>query len=286
MRRILLVLPLLAALVAVPAAPAATKTVNINRSSFSPPSVSIVAGDTVRWKNVDSRDHQVVSTTGTFASPVLNAGKTYLFTFTTAGTYRYRDALVPSSTGTIKVAGPPPSVTLATSLPQIEYGTRVTLSGQVNNKRSGEQVQITYQPYGQPSPLVLATVVTGVDGTFAFVTQPKILTVYQALWKSAKSLQVASAVAPAISFGRLNGFVTRVFAGRSMARKQVQLQRFSRFGQWVTIRRVVLDLDSRARFTAPLPLGVSRLRIAMSVNQAGAGYLAGFSHEIAYRRTK
>jgi hypothetical protein len=129
-------------------------------------------------------------------------------------------------------------------------------------------------------------VLTGTDGTFSFVTRPKILTTYQVLWKTARSLAVSTAVAPSISFGRLNGFLTRVYAGRSMARKQVQLQRLSRFGQWVTIKRVTLGLDSRARFTAPLPLGVSRLRIAMSVNQAGAGYLAAFSKEISWRRAR
>lgn len=148
-----------------------------------------------------------------------------------------------------------------------------------------EQVQVVHQPYGQLSQLVLATVLTGPDGTFSFVTRPKILTTYQAVWKTAKSLVVTTAVAPVISFGRLNGFVTRVYAGRSMARKQVQLQRLSRFGQLVTIKRVSLDLESRARFRAALPPGTSRLRIAMSVNQAGAGYLAAFSREIAYRRT-
>lgn len=287
MRRILIVLPLLAVLAAVVAAPeasAATKTVQILRGSFSPATVSIVAGDTVRWRNADTRDHQVVSTTGTFASPVLRPGRTYSFTFAAAGTYRYRDALNPRVTGTVRVAGAPPAVTLATSLPQISYGTPVTLTGQVNNRRPGEQVQLVHQPYGQASQLVLATVLTGPDGTFSFATQPKILTTYQALWKTAKSLVVSTAVAPSISFGRLNGFVTRVFAGRSMARKQVQLQRLSRFGQWVTIKRVSLGLDSRARFQATLPLGVSRLRIAMSVNQAGVGYLGAFSREITWRR--
>ena len=85
-------------------------------------------------------------------------------------------------------------------------------------------MQILHQPWGQPSQLVLATVITGADGTFSFVTQPKILTTYQAPG-TAKSLAVTTAVAPSISFGRMNGFVTRVYAGRSMARKQVQLQR-------------------------------------------------------------
>ena len=47
-----------------------------------------------------------------------------------------------------------------------------------------------------------------------------------------------------------------------------------------TIKMVALDLNSRARFRAPLPIGSHRLRIAMSVNQAGVGYLAAFSREI------
>ena len=113
---------------------------------------------------------------------------------------------------------------------------------------------------------------------------PKLLTTYRAVWKTASSLPVQTAVAPSISFGRNNGFLTRVYAGRSMARKQVQLQRYSSFGQWVTIKRVSLDLNSRARFESLLPAGTSRLRIAMSVNQAGAGYLAAFSREILYRK--
>ena len=126
--------------------------------------------------------------------------------------------------------------------------------------------------------------ITGADGVYSFNVTPKILTTYRAVWKTASSLPVQTAVAPSISFGRMNGFVTRVYAGRSMARKQVQLQRFSSFGQWVTIKRVSLDLNSRARFEAVLPAGPNRLRIAMSVNQAGAGYLAAFSREIVYRK--
>jgi plastocyanin len=286
-RTFLIVASLVVTLVVAPAASAVTtKTVSIKRSSFSPSIVSITAGDTIRWRNDDTRDHQVVSTTGTFASPVLRPGRTYSFTFEVAGTYRYRDALVPTSTGTIKVAGAPPALTLATSLPQITYGTQVTLSGQINSKRAGENVQLNYLPYGQGSEAVLATLVTGADGVFSFNIKPKILTTYRATWKTASSLPVQTAVAPSISFGRLNGFLTRVYAGRSMARKQVQLQRFSSFGQWVTIKRVTLDLNSRARFETVLPVGPNRLRIAMSVNQAGAGYLAAFSREIVYRRAR
>jgi plastocyanin len=288
MRRILL-LPLLAAALLASNAPAsamdtaATKTVQIKRNAFSPATVSIVAGDTIVWRNTDTRDHQVVSTTGTFASPVLRAGRSYSFTFQEAGTYRYRDALYPSVTGTIRVAGPPPAVTLGVSDPQISFGERITLTGQVNNKKAGEQVALTSLPYGQTSPIVLATVVSGADGTFAFVVKPSILTVYQASWKTAKSLQVTTAVAPTITFGRSTLWIARVYAGRSMTGKTIQVQRLSPLGQWVTLKRVLLGPDSKVRFAVMLPKGVSKLRLAMSVNQAGAGYLAGFSRELTWR---
>ena len=73
MRKSLLILvSLIATLVVAPAASAAvTKNVSIKRASFVPATVNITAGDTIRWKNDDTRNHQVVSTTGTFASPVL-----------------------------------------------------------------------------------------------------------------------------------------------------------------------------------------------------------------------
>lgn len=277
-----LVAALAALAIAGPAA-AATKTVRITDSGFSPRTVSITADDTIVWRNDDKRDHQVVATTGAFASPIIRPGRSWSFRFTQAGSYGYRDALFPTRTGTVRVAGLPPSLTLAVSQPQIVYGTSVTLTGQINSKRAGEQVTVTAQPHGQPSPIVLATVVTGADGTFSYVTKPSILTVYTATWKNATTIPITTAVAPAVSFGRLNGWLVRVYAGRSMTGRTVQFQRLSRFGQWVTIKAVELGAESRARFTAPLPKGVSKLRIAMSVNQAGAGYLAAFSREVTWR---
>jgi hypothetical protein len=64
----------------------------------------------------------------------------------------------------------------------------------------------------------------------------------------------------------------------------VLLQRRSAFGQWVTIKRIRLGAGSQEVFRASLPRGTSMLRISMSVNQAGAGYLGGFSRTIVYHR--
>ena len=93
-------------------------------------------------------------------------------------------------------------------------------------------------------------------------------------------------VRPAIALRRTasGAFSTRVSGARSFARRGVQLQRQSATGRWITIKRVRLNVRSAKLFRATLPRGTSRLRIAMSVNQAGAGYLAGFSRTIVVRR--
>ena len=122
------------------------------------------------------------------------------------------------------------------------------------------------------------------NGSYAYTTKPQWLTSYQATWKGAASIAATVAVAPVISFGRNNGWITRVYAGRSMAAKTVQVQILSAFGQWVTVKRVQLGSRSSARFTLPLSKGVHRLRIAMSVNQAGTGYLGAISPEVRWRQ--
>ena len=79
--------------------------------------------------------------------------------------------------------------------------------------------------------------------------------------------------------GRL---ATRVAGARSFAGRFVQLQRRTAAGRWVTVKRLRLNGRSAGLFRAAvLPRGTSTVRIAMSVNQAGAGYLAGFSRTIA-----
>src|SRR3954471_6627828 len=112
-----------------PAAPAstATTTVQIKRSSFVPRIVTIKTGDSVKWVNADTQNHQVVSNNGSFVSPILRPRHSYSHRFTAAGTYRYHDGLNASVTGTIKVTGPPPAVTIGASLPIIVYGQQVSL---------------------------------------------------------------------------------------------------------------------------------------------------------------
>ena len=291
MKKLLLPLVAVAALV-VGAAPAttastATKTVQIKRTAFQPTTVTIRTGDTVKWTNTDTHNHQVVSNNGSFVSPILAPGKSYAHRFTAAGTYRYHDGLNSAVRGVVKVTGPPPSVTIGASLPIIVYGQQVTLSGAVSSGDANEKVTIYQQPYPQASLQQLTTVLTTTGGVWQVVLSPspKILTQYQARWTGRTSITVGVQVRPRIRLSYRRGrFSTAVQSATSHAGKFVIAQRLSRFGQWVTLKKVRLGGRSTAVFKMRLPKGKSRIRVAMSVNQAGAGYLAGYSPTITVRR--
>jgi hypothetical protein len=52
----------------------------------------------------------------------------------------------------------------------------------------------------------------------------------------------------------------------------------------VTLKKPLLNSRSSAKVALDLPKGTNRLRVAMSVNQAGAGYLGAFSKVVLWRQ--
>lgn len=284
MRKLIIALAAVATLVVAGPAGAATNTVRIYGSTFSPRTLTITAGDTVTWTNRDNASHQVLATKGQFVSPILRQYKSFSFTFHAAGTYSYKDELHPKLTGKIVVKGLPPTVTLAASLPILTYGTKATLSGVVSDHKAGEPVTIYYQPYPQPNLIERATVLTSEGGNYSFIVGPQIATNYQAAWKGAYATPTSIQVAPKLSLGRNNGWIIHASAGRSFAGKAVQFQRLNvATGQWVTLKKVILNARSSAKVPYPLPAGVNRLRLTMSVNQAGAGFLGVIGPTITWR---
>src|SRR5919201_4534259 len=109
-----------ALIVAAPAT-AATKTVSIFGSGFSPKTVTITEGDTVVWQNKDNDLHQVLADKGQFVSAILLSNQTYSFTFKAAGNYSYHDELHPRLKGTVIVKGAPPTLTFTVSAPQVTF---------------------------------------------------------------------------------------------------------------------------------------------------------------------
>lgn len=76
----------------------------------------------------------------------------------------------------------------------------------------------------------------------------------------------------------------RVDAGTSFKGRDVQVQQWTG-GRWTTVAKQALNGRSETVFAASaLPGGTSTLRVAMSVNQAGVGYLGSTSDSFVYQR--
>jgi plastocyanin len=277
------------------AAPAAATAASatITRVGVVPSQVKVSIGDSVTWLNTDTVDHQLLSNKAGLASPVLRTGQSFTFTFSKGGNFTLTDALNKKlDAGAVFVAGSPAggaagaSVSLTSSTFQVVYNGPVTLSGTVSSHEAGQKVAIQAQRFGENSFSKLADVTTLTGGTWSYTARPTIRTVFQSTWGKLSSPQVTVGVRPLVTFHLLTGnrFSTKVVAGRSFAGKVVQLQRRSGLGQWVTLKRPTLNASSVAIFRAGLPNGSSTLRIAFSVNQAGAGYLGGTSRTATFHR--
>ena len=69
------------------AAPSATTTIQAVDNAFSPKTVTVSVGDRVTWRNAGQAPHEVRSSA--FSSGNMNAGATWSWTATRAGTFSY-----------------------------------------------------------------------------------------------------------------------------------------------------------------------------------------------------
>jgi plastocyanin len=76
----------------------ATDKVEIKDFSYSPQAITVKVGTTVTWTNKDSVAHTVTASNGPekFDSGSIETGKTFTFTFTKAGDYKYFCTFHPS----------------------------------------------------------------------------------------------------------------------------------------------------------------------------------------------
>jgi plastocyanin len=77
--------------------------ISIREFMFSPTAMTIAAGTTVRWKNLDGEPHTVRSIDATFKSDALDQNDSFAFKFDKPGTYRYVCSIHPQMVGTIVV---------------------------------------------------------------------------------------------------------------------------------------------------------------------------------------
>nr|WP_233837496.1 cupredoxin family copper-binding protein [Paraburkholderia sp. ZP32-5] len=85
------------------AAPAAPNAVVIKNFMFSPMELTVKAGSTVTWKNLDGEPHTVVNDAGMFRSAALDQNDTYQFKFDKPGVYKIFCGIHPNMKATITV---------------------------------------------------------------------------------------------------------------------------------------------------------------------------------------
>jgi plastocyanin len=78
-------------------------TVVMKNFDYAPMTLTVAAGATVTWKNLDGEPHTVVSVDGAFRSPALDENDTFSFTFKKPGTYKYVCSIHPKMMATITV---------------------------------------------------------------------------------------------------------------------------------------------------------------------------------------
>lgn len=304
MRKLLLLLLAVVSLTAAGAAaerarPAATasQTVTISKTGYKPTSVSIQTGEAVLFSNTDTVAHTVdfKSTTGVKcpASPlVVQAGQSASCTFASAGKFNFSDPAGKGKNfhGTVNVATPL-ATTLAVAPKTVPYGRKVTLSGALASKLSGQSLQVLALQCGATAPTKLANVTTTTGGAFTYQAQPLKATAYSVQSKGLTSAAVGVSVMPRLRLGKTgrHKFSLNVSAGDSFAGKYATFQRYrSATKRWVNVKRVLLRANTTgvaptvitsAAFRSAIKAGV-KVRVTLGAKQVGACYLAGRSNTI------
>jgi len=70
---------------------------------FAPMSITVKAGASVTWKNLDGEPHTVTSVDGLFRSGALDQNDTYTFKFDKPGTYKYLCSIHPKMMASVIV---------------------------------------------------------------------------------------------------------------------------------------------------------------------------------------
>jgi plastocyanin len=82
---------------------AATIRINVKEFMFAPLELTVKAGSTVTWTNMDQEPHTVVSDSGLFRSGALDTNESFSYRFESPGTYRYLCTIHPRMMGTVVV---------------------------------------------------------------------------------------------------------------------------------------------------------------------------------------
>jgi plastocyanin len=168
-----------------PASAATTTSVMIDNFAFGPSSLTVHVGDTVVWTNHDVAPHDVTTTSAPVAihSPTMTTGKSWQYTFTVAGQYRYICSIHPDMQASVTVlaaapsptpshtAASPTSVSPPASVPVVAAPVRATHASRA-----------TAPSAARPSPAPTAPATTAAVVAAAQNTSPPGPTLKPMLW--------------------------------------------------------------------------------------------------------
>jgi plastocyanin len=285
---------LVLALIALPSAGAADRAVTVAATGFSPKDVTVAAGDTVTWRNTDTRSHQV-SFDKTPCNLTLAPAASGTCRFLAGGKLNYRDATQPGGNfrGSVTVTGAKSSVTLSSPRKVARYLAPVALSGVVSSQQAGESVTISAQECGKTTFTQLGTVQTTTGGNWTYIVKPGSKTDYRARWRTTDSTATVLNVMPKLALSRVRSrFTVRLSAATGFQGKLVLFQRYqAATRRWVTLKSVKLGaarppaagtVVTPASFRSRVRRGW-RLRAFLPQAQAGACYAAAPSNTLRVR---
>lgn len=287
MRRLMVLLGSIAALVVIAPAATADRPIVISAAGFTPRNVTVNAGDTVTWSNTDTRAHQVA--VDRVCTITVQPASTGTCTFRTTGRFDYREPTQKGGSwrGTITVRAAALGVTIAASPKLVTYLGATTLSGAVSTAQANERVSVRAQPCGSTSFASVGTVDTTTGGAWTLAARPQKTTVYEAQLRSVTARTTVT-VRPRVTVRKLTGgrFAVRVSAAQAFGGKIAVLQRYrGSTGSWVRVRYVTLrvlggtapTVISGATVRTKLRVG-TRVRAVIGAAQVAPCYAAGTSN--------
>lgn len=243
---------------------AQTRQVDMPGRAFAPSSLVALVGDTILWKNGDSRNHTVTQDDDSFDSGYIAPGGSFELTLTRPGRYRYHCTIHRFMRGEVLVYA-------------------LALTGPDEPLRAGGVARLTgLAPAETPAVAVTwdggtRTVRPRPDGSFALALRLRRPTVFRATLGRVSSPRVRVAVAPTVVARRSGAeILARTSKARAGARAALQRYERERFA-WVTVARSRVDANARTRFDIPLGEGKRHFRVVV---RGSAGWADGASEPV------
>jgi plastocyanin len=267
-------LALAAAGLALAAAPAGASehVVNMPGKFFTPPSTTLLVGDTVTWTNSDAVGHDVAALGGAFDSGLMVPGARFSVTFQHSGHIAYRCTIHPFMAGSLDVY----AFQLRGPAGVVAAGRPAVLQGQAPGGVQAVTIE-ERRPDGTWAPVL--TVPVAADGSFRARLVPRRPGVYRAIAAGDPSLPLALPVGARLetSVRRLEGgrVAIRAVARPAQAGAPAALQLYSRERyRWRQVAHTRVDRHSRASFVVSPP-GRYAARVVLLKGRGGYGASVG-----------